>query len=389
MSTTPQEATRAGELFLNPVTGRLLEPAAPTRAIDVHRRLPDYAPTPLTDCTTIASELGLGKVWVKDESSRLGLPSFKILGASYATYLALAQRLGGINENWDDIDQLREAVAPLLPLTLAAATDGNHGRAVARMAALLDCAARIYVPTGTAAARIAAIEAEGAQVETVGGDYDTAVRRSAQDEGPHCVVVSDTSWPGYEQIPGWVIDGYTTIFDEVAQSLADRGEGPPAVVVAPVGVGALAAAAIRHYRSDSAEETRILGVEPASAACVLASLKAGEQVTAPGPHPSIMAGLSCGTPSKIAWPWLRRGLDAVVSIDDARARAGMRILARQGIVSGETGAAALGGLYEVLTGPHEQLRSRWGLGPDTRVVVLSTEGATDPDAYTDIVGHAP
>lgn len=389
MNTAPEEVTRAGELFLNSRAGPLEEPAPSTRAIDLHRRLPGYAPTPLTDCPAIADELGLGKVWVKDESSRLGLPSFKILGASYATYLALAQRLGGINENWSDIDHLRTAVAPLLPLTLAAATDGNHGRAVARMAALLGCTARIYVPAGTAAARITAIEGEGAQVEIVDGDYDAAVRRSAQDEGPHCVVVSDTSWPGYEQIPGWVIDGYTTIFDEVAQSLADHGEGPPTVVVVPIGVGALAAAAIRHYRSNSAESTRILGAEPASAACVLASLKAGEQITTPGPHPSIMAGLNCGTPSNIAWPWLRRGLDAVVGIDDARARAGMRMLAMQGIVSGETGAAALGGLYEVLTGPHEQLRRSWGLGPDARVLVLSTEGATDPDAYTDIIGHAP
>ena len=389
MSAAQGQTTDNSALFLNTQTSPLEEHTAAARAIEIHHRLPGYASTPLTNCESIAKDLGVGKVWVKDESSRLGLPSFKILGASYATYLALAERIGGIKDNWTDIDQLRSVVAPLRPFTLAAATDGNHGRAVARMAGLLDFAARIYVPEGTAAARIAAIEEEGAQVEVVDGDYDAAVRRSAQDEGPHCVVISDTSWDGYERVPEWVIDGYATIFDEVSQSLSDRDEDEPTLVVVPVGVGALAAAAIRHYHGGRAATSRILGVEPLSAACVLASLRAGERVTVPGPHSSIMAGLNCGTPSKIAWPRLRCGLDAVVGIDDDRALDGMRMLAAQGIVSGETGAAALGGLYEVLTGPHVSLREHWNLGPETRILMLSTEGATDPEAYTQAVGHAP
>lgn len=372
-----------GELFLNPYAGPLDdEPPMAGRPLDVHRRLPGYAPTPLTECPAVAADLGLGTVLVKDESSRLGLPSFKILGASYATYRAVAERLGGIDESWKDLDDLRELVAPLRPLTLVAATDGNHGRAVARMARLLGFGAAIYVPTGTAAARIAAIEGEGATVEVVEGDYDAAIRRSAEDAGPHHMVISDTSWEGYVHVPAWVIDGYTTIFDEVTDAL---GGGDPTLVVIPVGVGALAAATIHRFGRRPA---RILGVEPASAACVQASLREGEPVTVPGPHPSIMAGLNCGTPSMIAWPRLRRGLDAVVAISDDRARDAMRTLAAEGIVSGETGAAALGGLYAVLTGPDgPRLRETWGLGADSRVLVLSTEGATDPDAYDEVVGR--
>lgn len=378
MSTAP-----GPEVFVNPYAGPL--PYVPTSSsIEVHRRLPHYASTPLVDCAELARELGVGRLWVKDESGRLGLPSFKILGASYATYRTLAERLGGIDDG-RDFDHLRDAVASLRPFTLAAATDGNHGRAVAHMARLLDLDARIYVPTGTADARIEAIESEGATVEVVDGDYDAAVRRSALDEGERCAVVSDTSWPGYERVPGWVIDGYATIFVEVDEELAERGEEPPTLVVVPVGVGALTAATVRHYRAGNTVAVRVLGVEPAGAACVLASLRAGEVTTVPGPHRSIMAGLNCGTPSRIAWPSLRRGLDAVVSIDDAVARDAMRALARAGVVSGETGAAALGGLREVLA--QQGLRSGWRLGEDSRVLILSTEGATDPGAYEQIVGN--
>jgi diaminopropionate ammonia-lyase len=367
--------------YVNPYAGPLeYEPPSGERPLDVHRRLPGYAPTPLVECRDVEKDLGLGEVWVKDESSRLGLPSFKILGASYAVYRALGERLGGIGD-WDGIEDLRGRVAPLRPLTLVAATDGNHGRAVARMARLLGLGASVYVPAGTAAARIAAIEGEGATVAVVDGDYDAAIRRSAEDAGPHHMVISDTSWEGYERVPAWVIAGYTTIFAEVAETL-----GEPDLVVIPVGVGALAAATIHHFRQGHA---KILGVEPAGAACVQASLRAGEPTTVPGPHSSIMAGLNCGTPSLIAWPRLRRGLDAVVAIADDRARDAMRTLAAEGVVSGETGAAALGGLYAVLTGPDgPRTREQWGLGAGSRVLVLSTEGATDPDAYDEVVGRA-
>ena len=176
-----------------------------------HQRLDGYAPTPLRRAPELAQALGVGEVLLKDESSRLGLPAFKILGASWAIYRALELRIDHTFEPWQTMMELAQRVAPQRPMTLATATDGNHGRAVAHMAALLGFAARIYVPAGTAQARIDAIASEGATVEVVDGPYDDAVARSARDANDRSLVISDTSWTGYEEVPRWVIDGYSTI----------------------------------------------------------------------------------------------------------------------------------------------------------------------------------
>jgi diaminopropionate ammonia-lyase len=385
----------AGEVVLNPAAAAAAMLDPPPRApLELHRRLPGYAVTPLHDAPVLAAANGVARVWVKDESSRLGLPAFKLLGASWAAYRALVARLGRDPEPWPDVEELRRALAPLRPLTLATATDGNHGRAVARMAALLGLDADIYVPAGTAAARVAAIEGEGARVTVVDGDYDHAVATAAGAAGDRCLAIQDVGWPGYEQVPTWVVEGYATIFWEVDDQLAAGGEGPDVVVV-PVGVGGLAAAAVRHWRHRDRQRghrrpPRLLGVEPLAAACVLRSLEAGRIVTVPGPHDSIMAGLNCGTPSLVAWPYLRAGLDAVVAVADERARQAMRDLAAAGIVAGETGAASLAGLAEATGGPHAgALRRALGLGPDSRVLLVCTEGATDPEAYRRIVGGTP
>jgi len=406
----------AADVVLNPAARAAAATEPPRAPLELHRRLPGYAVTPLRDAPTLARANGVGRVWVKDESSRLGLPAFKMLGASWAAYRALAERLGRDPEPWATVEELRRRFAPLRPLTLATATDGNHGRAVARMAALLGLDADVYVPRGTAAARIAAIEHEGARVTVVDGDYDHAVAAAAGTAGDRCLAIQDVGWPGYEQVPSWVVDGYATIFWEVDDQLAARGEEGPDVVVVPVGVGGLAAAAVRHWRHRGRlihrgtpsgpdppghpsgvprtpgdrpvrRPPRLLGVEPLAAACVLRSLRAGRIVTVPGPHDSIMAGLNCGTPSLVAWPFLRAGLDAVVAVADERARQAMRDLAAAGIVAGETGAASLAGLAEA-TGGREagRLRRALGLGAEARVLLLCTEGATDPEAYRRIVG---
>jgi diaminopropionate ammonia-lyase len=256
-----------------------------------HRSLPGYAPTPLRAALALAAHLGVGRLWVKDEAERLGMPSFKILGASWAVYRALIERLGA-EPKWDTLAAFAAQIAPLLPLQLAAATDGNHGRAVARMARLLGCTARIFVPAGTAEARIAAIAGEGAEVIVVAGSYDDAVARSAAEAGPHCLVISDTSWPGYVDVPRWMIDGYSTLFAEIDADLARHGEAPPDVVLVQMGVGALAAAAIGHYQRahPAGPHPLIIGVEPTRAACVINSLEAGAFTAAPAPHDSIMAG---------------------------------------------------------------------------------------------------
>ena len=296
-----------------------------------------------------------------------------MLGASWATYRLLTDRLGRLPD-WSTVDELRAALAPLGALTLCTATDGNHGRAVAWMARLLGYDARIFVPAGTVVARIEGIESEGANVTVVDGTYDDAVDRAAEQASDDVLVVSDTSWEGYLDVPGWVVEGYSTIFAEVDDVLAEA----PEVVMVQVGVGSLAAAVVGRYGGQS----RIVAVEPTSAACALLSAEAGHQVVVPGPHDSIMAGLNCGTVSPLSWPTLSTGVDVFVAVDDAYAERAMRDLAAAGIVAGESGAAGLAGLQAIHeAGPGASSVRLAG----ARVLVLVTEGATDPVSYQRIV----
>jgi diaminopropionate ammonia-lyase len=347
-----------------------------------HASMAGYRATPLRAAPRAARRLGVGEVLVKDESDRLGLPSFKVLGASWAVHRALVEHLGSTLEKISTFEELREHVAAARPLTLVAATDGNHGRAVAHMAALLGLEARIYVLADMVPARIAAIEGEGATVTVVDGGYDDAVAQSAQDAGERCLVISDTSWPGYERVPAWVIEGYSTIFAEIDEALDAEERAQPDVVVVPIGVGALAAAAVRHYWSLKTGRPRLAGVEPTSAACVLESVAAGRIVTLGHPQTSIMAGLNCATPSLIAWPLVSRGIDVYLAVPDEYIAAATRLLAADGIVAGECGAAGLAALTAAAGDAHlAGAREALGLDPDARVLLLSTEGATDPDAY--------
>ncbi len=358
---------------------------------DFHGRLPGYAPTPLHRLPELASHLGVGQLLVKDESSRFGLPAFKFLGASWAAYKTLSKRMGHEPAEWTTLSQLRAAFAPLAPLELITATDGNHGRAVARVASLLGFDARVFVPKGTADARIAAIESEDARVVTVNGTYDEAVAEAARVTTDRSLLIQDTSFDGYEEIPRLVIDGYSTIFFEIDASLAASEETGPDLVVIQIGVGALAAAAVVHYAATPSESRpRLIGVEPTRAACALAAHESGRVVTVPGPHDSIMAGLNCGTVATVAWPLLRDGIDVFLTVEDNGAREAMRLLAGAGIVSGESGAAGLAGLLELLDDRRRAAdRRRLGINQQTRVLVISTEGATDPASYKRIVGHTP
>ena len=376
-------------VFPNPQATPQLDSDIPGgEAFDFHQKLPGYRQSPMIDAPGIADVLGVGKVWVKDESSRFGLPAFKFLGASWAVYRALLERLGGAIEPWQTFDDLKERFAPLKPRTLVAATDGNHGRAVARMAHLLGFASHILVPRGMAQARIDAIEGEGANVTIVNGSYDDAVTRAAALASENALVISDTAWDGYTQIPHWIMEGYTTILRELDDQLAATDSPRVDLVAAQMGVGGLATAVVWHYRRpELANQPKIVGVEPLAADALLESARAGRMVEVPGPHTSIMAGLCCGVPSLVAWPILSSGIDVFVAIDDEWAREAMRELAKAGVVSGETGAAGLAGLLALLSGPErEQHRQLLRLTPESQVVVISTEGATDPVAYQHIVG---
>jgi diaminopropionate ammonia-lyase len=318
-------------LVWNPLAGPLTR--VPADALAFHRSLPGYAPTPLIDARAAAEALAVSRVWVKDESSRFGLPAFKILGAAWAIERALAERGD------------RPA--------LACATDGNHGRAVARVARERGLEVTVFVPADMFAVRREAIAAEGARVEVVDGSYDDAVERAARSGA---LLIQDT---GDDQVPGWIVDGYGTIGAEI--------DVEPDVVAVQIGVGSFAAAMVRRFAG-----ARIVGVEPAAAACALASVDAGHPVEAPGPHDSVMAGLNCGHVSPGAWPVISRGIEAFAAVSDERAREAVELLARDGVTAGESGAAGLAGLLAF----RDELRLRAG----DVVLVVNTEGDTKEEA---------
>ncbi|POM26422.1 Diaminopropionate ammonia-lyase [Actinomadura rubteroloni] len=324
--------------------------APPADVTSFHATLPGYAPTRLVELPALARELGVRRLFVKDESERLGLPAFKMLGASWGVHRAHRGEK-----------------------RLVAATDGNHGRAVAAIARLRGLAATIFVPDGVHPASIEAIRDEGAEVVLVDGIYDTAVRHAAEAAAdPDALLVQDTAWPGYERVPAWIVEGYATLFTEIDAQLAALGAAPAGLVGVPVGVGSLAQAAVMHYRSRPGAAPSVLAVEPTSAACALASLRAGAPATL-APGRTIMQGLNCATLSSLAWPYLRDGLDAAVAVADAAAVRAARDLAALGVPAGPCGAAALAGARAALTPDRRPL-----LAPHhaETVVLLSTEGAS-------------
>ncbi|MFK4083175.1 pyridoxal-phosphate dependent enzyme [Kribbella sp. NPDC020789] len=306
---------------------------APADVLAFHRSLPAYRPTPLTAVPELAAELGVGQVLVKDESERLGLPAFKALGAWWAIHRTLVE---GVSE-------------------LVTATDGNHGRAVARRAATLGLPAHVFVPDMVGDAAIEAIRTEGATVTVVPDSYDAAVAEAAAYATGGRLLIQDSAWPGYEVVPQLIVDGYSTLFREI--------DAEPDLVVVPMGVGSVAQAAVTHYRSE-APAPMVLGVEPSTAACVTTSLLAGELLSIPTAA-TVMAGLNCGTPSTLAWPVLHSGLDHATTVDDAAALQASADLATAGISSGPSGAATLAGLRAA--------RSRLPLTASSTVILISTE----------------
>lgn len=334
---------------------------------EFHRSLPGYAPTRLTELPDVAQAFGFARVYAKDESNRLGLPAFKALGASWAIQRALQGR------------DLQGRDLQSGPVTFVTATDGNHGRAVARFARQFGHRATIFVPDGVHPDAVQAIRDEGATVTAIPGSYDDAVsaaeaRAAASDaDGTEAVLVQDMAWDGYEEIPGWIVDGYTTMFTEIDEQLDGRSTGRPDLVIVPAGVGSLLQAALTHYRNAAAPAgTRVVSVEPGSAACVLASVAAGHPVSVATGVTS-MAGLNCGTVSSLAWPYIRHGVDACVAVEDADAEAAARELAQYGVDAGPCGGAALAALYAIHGS--EERRAASGLTAGSTVVLLVTEGA--------------
>lgn len=349
-------------------------------------------PTPLVALPGLARELGVASIYVKDEGQRLGLGSFKALGGSYAVIrlvLEEASRQLGRPVGVAEL-QTPEVRSIATGMTVACATDGNHGRSVAQGAQLVGAGCAIFVHSGVSSERVAAIARYGADMIRVNGNYDESVAeasRVAAEKG--WVTVSDTSWPGYERIPGFVMQGYTALLSEALRELPNL----PTHVFVQAGVGGIAAAVAGHLSVLLGEKRPFfVVVDPSRAACLFESARAGHAVKVPDSEPTVMAMLECYEPSLVAWRILSRAADAFMTVEDEEAIAVMRRLASPvdgdpAIVAGESGGVGLAGLMQVASSP--ELRQKIGLGPDARVFLINTEGATDPVLYAEIVGRSP
>jgi diaminopropionate ammonia-lyase len=374
----------------------ILPPELPRQIRRFHRQIPGYRMSPLKGLSNLAAKLGLGGIWVKDESARLDLQSFKVLGGSYAIYRVVRRMLGleGQEVSFSDLTSgaLRKKLGNL---TFAAATDGNHGRGVAWSASQMGFKSVIYVHRLTSPARIQAIERSGARVVVVDGNYDDAVRQVEQDARRNgWQVVSDTAWEGYEDIPRWVMQGYTTMLSEAQEQLAAQGLSRPTHIFVQAGVGSLAAAAIGFYAGLFGQDRpKSVVVEPTRAACLFRSAQVGDgqPYTVTGDLDTMMAGLACGEPNPIAWQILKDTADYFVACPDYVAAMGMRVygVPLKGdpvIISGESGAVTLGALmYTMQLAGSQELREQLTLGPDAQVLLINSEGNTSPDDFRYVV----
>ncbi len=328
---------------------------------------PQINPTPLRSLPALANELGIGALLVKDETARGGLPAFKITGVAFTIDRLLAT--GRINAD----------------SVLVAATAGNHGRALARVARGRGLRAKIYVPFDAAPARVAAIRSEGAEIIVSRGNYDFAVRQAVEDAKENgWVVVSDTSWPGYEQIPRWIKAGYSRVMMEAAQAWDAR----PDVVLVQGGVGGLVCAALSWlcWRYGN-ERPYFIACEPSGSDCLQAAARTGHPVTLAEPPPTLMECLRCGEASAIALPIISAAADAFVAMDDEWCARAMRTL-HSTMVAGASGACGLASLLAILQDESlRPLREASGLNSASRVLVIVTEGATDPDLYARVMNE--
>ncbi|KAF7309080.1 putative diaminopropionate ammonia-lyase [Mycena kentingensis (nom. inval.)] len=359
-------------------------PAATSQALRFHQSLAEYAKTSLHDLPSLAESLGLKRVLLKDESHRLGLPSFKILGASWAVYRAVATALGlnraQLDQQWPTVAQLAEAASGS-GITLVCTTEGNWGRAVARMAKLLSVNCVVFVPGDMHPATRALIVNEGADVVVVqDGDYDDCVvlaQRRAAEAGDKGLLVMDIAWDDYVEVPEWVVQGYATSMHELDEGLRAVGASPTHTIV-PCGCGSIAQAVVQHFKSrptaESTPPTQIIAVEPTAAACLYESLQADASTTVKTGE-TIMAGLNCGTLSTSAWPILRAGIDASAVISDQQAHAAVEDLRALGIDAGPCGAAGLAALRLVCA--DAELRASLGLDQNSVVVLWLTEGSRE------------
>ena len=383
--TTPENDVKTSLEFLNEQTAKNVR--------DFHKSFPVYSQTPLAHMPNTAKVLGLGDVYVKDESYRFGLNAFKVLGGSYSMGKYIAQRLGRDIAEMDYNSLISEDVKKELgELTFVTATDGNHGRGVAWTANVLKQKSVVYMPKGSAIERLENIKSEGADASITDMNYDEAVRlANSKAEELGWVMVQDTAWDGYEEIPTWIMQGYMTMGLEAYEQL---GEKRPTHIFLQAGVGSLAGA-ICGFFSEVYKDNKptIVIVEPDKADCIFQTAEAsdGKLRFVTGDMNTIMAGLACGEPNTIGWEVLRDHADYYISCPDYTAAKGMRILGNpvkgdDRVISGESGAATFGCVSEIMMNPeHKAIKEKLKLDENSTVLFFSTEGDTDKQNYLDIV----
>jgi len=357
-----------------------------------HSSFPDYAPTPLHALPALASFLGVGSIHVKDESHRFGLNAFKALGGSYAIGCHIASLLG-IPAGEMTFARLTapDVRARLGEATFCTATDGNHGRGVAWTAKMLQQKCVVYMPKGSAQERLGNIRALGADTSIQELNYDECVHLAHQHaEANGWVLTQDTAWDGYTEIPADIMQGYTTIADEISEQLPE----PPTHIILQAGVGSFASAILGYFAAKYGEKRpKCIILEPNAANCIFRTARAddGQLHIVEGDMPTIMAGLACGQPSSISYEIIRAYADAYVSCPDYVSALGMRMLGHpigddRRVISGESGAAGMGLIHEIMKNPQlAELKNALSFDENARILLISTEGDTDRENYRRIV----
>ena len=375
----------------------VMAPDEVEKARRFHRSFPQYSVTPLAELKHMAALLGLGGLYVKDESYRFGLNAFKVLGGSFAMARYIAGEMGrDVSEMTYEYLTGEDFRREFGQATFFTATDGNHGRGVAWAANRLGQKAVVHMPKGSAKSRFDNIAKEGAQVTIEEVNYDDCVRMAAAEaaQTEHGVVVQDTAWEGYEEIPSWIMQGYGTMAEEAAEQLKEQGADRPTHVFVQAGVGSLAAAVVGYFANLYPDNPPVFVVMEAEAAACLykgAAAGDGEPRTVGGDLQTIMAGLACGEPNTIGWDILRNHVTAFLACPDWVSAKGMRMLGAPikgdpQVTSGESGAVGMGVVSAIMTDDtYSGLREALGLSEASRVLLFSTEGDTDPDKYRSIV----
>lgn len=365
------------------------------KAMNFHSDMPNYEATPLHRLTNLSDQLGVKGIYVKDESKRFGLNAFKGLGGSYAIASYFAKELS-LDLRITRFQELVDQVASLPAVTFATVTAGNHGRGVAWAAYHFNQKAKVYMPKGSSPSRLEAIKKFGAEAYMSDVNYDDTVQQVAQLAAEqNWVLLQDTAWEGYEAIPLYIMQGYTTILAEIVEQLKEESLDSITHIFLQAGVGSFAASiAAAFYNLTSESSPKIVIVEPSKADCLYQSAlhASGDPQRVYGKLDTMMAGLACGEPSPVAWDILKSISDCFISVDDTISAKGMQLLGHPRgedakVISGESGAVPLGVLYELLTNDQTSpLKEELGLDESSNILFISTEGDTDPDNYQKIVG---